>query len=129
MSDNIDDTTIETFVGDDFEVTFTGLQDLIGKVIYLGVRDEKSNKPVFEELREIVNENGEVTFNVKSKMTNNFVVKPFDGVSYYLYGIKQVNEETGEENTILLGENPKFSDRYIIKVYLKKVEGIVEQDG
>lgn len=126
MSSDIDKTTIITFVGDTCEVTFTGLEP--DSVIYMGVRNKKTNAPVFAELREVVNNEGEVTFTLTPEMTNKFVVKPLEGVEIYLYGIKQVDEDTGEENTILLGDNPHFGDKYLIKVYLKKAEGIVEED-
>ena len=125
MSVEVDKTTITTFRGDTCEVTFTDLEE--GMVIYFGVRDKKTNELVFEEIRGVVDENGEVTFVMTPEMTNNFVVKTTEGVNIYYYGIKEVNETTGEENTILLGDNPKFSDKYQIKVYLKKVEGIAEE--
>jgi len=124
MSVEIDKTTITTFVGDTCFITFTDLEQ--GSVIYFSVRDKKTNDTIFEELRGVVDENGEVEFELTPEMTNKFTVKPSEGVNTYNYGLKQVDEETGEENTILLGDNPKFSDKYIIRVYLKKAEGIVE---
>lgn len=127
MSSEIDKTTIVTFVGDTCSVTFTDLEE--GMVVYFSVRDKKNNNPIFEEMRGVVNSFGEVSFTMTPEMTNNFVVKPLEGVNSYYYGLKQVDEETGEENTILLGDSPKFSDKYIIKVYLKKAEGIAEEDG
>lgn len=125
MSVEVDNTTIVTFVGDTCEVTFTDLEE--GMVIYLGVRDKKTNSLVFDEIREVVNSEGDVTFKMTPVMTNNFIVKPSEGFNTYYYGIKQVDEITGEENTILLGDNPKFSDKYLIKVYLKKADGIIEE--
>ena len=127
MSVEIDKTTITTFQGDTCEVTFTDLD--IGRLIGFEVRDKKNNRPVFDELRSIVDNNGEVTFIITPEMSNKFEVKPLEGVNTYLYGIKDINELTGEENTILLGDNPKFSDKYYIKVYMKKVEGIDEDNG
>lgn len=124
MSAEANNTTITTFQGDTCEITFTDLES--GKVIYFAVRDKKTNQLVFSELREIVNNEGEVTFTITPELSNNFVVKPLEGVNTYYYGIKEVNEDTGEENTILLGDNPHFSDKYIIKVYIKKAEGEVE---
>lgn len=126
MSVETQKTTIVTFKGDTCKVTFTDLEE--GMVIYFAVRDKKTNSLVFDEIREIVDSNGDVTFKMTPKMTNKFEVKPLEGVNTYYYGIKEVDETTGEENTILLGENPKFSDKYYIKVYLKKAEGIVEED-
>ena len=127
MSVETNDTTIITFVGDTCSVTFTDLEP--DMVIYLGVRDKKNNEPVFDDIREVVDSEGEATFTMTPEMTNKFIVKPSESYNYYYYGIKQVDEETGEENTILLGDNPKFSDKYLIKVYLKKAEGIIEEDG
>ena len=129
MSTEIDKTTVETFVGDTCEITIENLNDIIGETLYLGVRDRKNNEPVFDEIPAIVNNNGEVTFTITPKDTNKFVVKPCEGVNYYYYGVKKVDENTGAEDTILLGDNPKMSDRYLIKVYLKKAEGIVEVEN
>ena len=124
MSTEVDKTTITTFQGDTCEVTFTGLEQ--GDLIYFSVRDKKTNEIVFPELHEIVNNAGEVTFTMTPEMTNKFVVRPTEGVNTYYHGLKQVDEITGEENTILLGDNPKASDKYLLKVYLKKAEGIIE---
>ena len=120
-------TTIITFKGDTCPVTFTDLEE--GMVIYFAVRDKKTNSLVFDELHDTVNSEGEITFTITPEMSNEFEVKPSEGYNTYYYGIKQVDEITGEENTILLGDNPKFSDKYLIKVYLKKAEGIVEENG
>lgn len=128
MSEDITNTMIKTFVGDTCEVTFTGLESLTGQAIYFAVRDRETNTLVFDEIKKIVTNDGEVTFVLKPEMTNKFIVIPSKGFNTYYYGIKQVDETTGEENTILLGENPKFSDKYLIKVYLKKAEGIVENN-
>ena len=127
MSVDTSNTTIITFKGDSCPITFTDLEE--GMVIYFGVRDKKTNSLVFDELHGTVDNQGEITFTMTPEMTNKFEVKPSEGVNTYYYGIKEVNEITGEENTILLGDNPKFSDKYLIKVYLKKVEGIDEENG
>ena len=127
MSVDIDKTTITTFKGDTCTVTFSDLEE--GMVIYFGVRDKKTNELVFDEIHGVVDSNGEITFTMTPEMTNNFYVKPSEGVNTYYYGIKEVDETTGEENTILLGDNPKFSDKYYVKVYLKKVEGLDETNG
>lgn len=127
MSVETSNTTIITFKGDTCPITFTELEE--GMVIYFAVRDKKTNSLVFDELHDTVNNEGEITFTITPKMSNQFEVKPSEGYNTYYYGIKQVDEITGEENTILLGDNPKFSDKYLIKVYLKKAEGIVEENG
>lgn len=127
MSEEVEKTTIKTFVGDTCSVTFTDLEP--STIIYFGVRDKKTNELVFDELRGVVTNEGEVTFTMTPEMTNNFIVKTLEGVNIYHYGIKQVDENTGEEHTILLGDNPHFGDKYLIKVYLKKVEGNVEEEN
>lgn len=126
MSSEAINTTITTFQGDTCEITFTDLTE--GHTIGFEVRDKKNNKPIFEELRGVVDSSGEVTFVITPELSNNFEVKPQEGVNTYYYGVKEINTITGAENTILLGDNPKFSDKYLIKVYIKKVEGIVEDD-
>lgn len=126
MSVEIDGTTIETFVGDSCTIVFTGLTD--GMVVYLGVRDIRTNQPIFNEIRSVVDSDGEVTFTIPPELTNKFQVKPQEGVASYYYGLKEVDETTGEENTILLGCNPKFGTNYILKAFLKKVEGMVENE-
>lgn len=126
MSEEVIDTTITTFQGDSFSVIFTDLEE--GHLIGFEIRDKKTNKPVFDELRTYVNEAGEAVFRITPEMSNHFVVKPSLGVNTYYYGIKDINEETGAENTILLGDNPQFSDLYLVQVYLKKAEGIIENN-
>ena len=126
MSSEIEATTIVTYQGDTCEITFTGLNDLIGETIGFESRDRKTNEPIFDELKQVVNNEGEVTFIITPKMSNEYKIKSGEIYNIYSYGIKQINLETGEENTILLGDNPKFGEQYLIKVYLKKVEGIKE---
>lgn len=126
MSTEIEKTTIITYQGDTCKFTFTNLDE--GMVVYFSVRDKKTNQIVFDEIRQVVDSMGEASFELTPEMTNKFIVKPLEGVNIYYYGLKQVDETTGEENTILLGDNPKFSDKYFLKVYLKKSEGINEID-
>lgn len=127
MSVETDKTTVVTFRGDTCPITFTDLEP--GSLIYFGVRDTKTNEPIFEELHDTVDNEGEITFVITPEMSNLFNVKPLEGLNIYYYGIKQVDPVSGEENTVLLGDKPKFSDRYLLKVYLKKVEGLEEQNG
>lgn len=124
MSVEVDGTTITTFVGDSCVIIFTGLEE--GMVVYLGVRDRKTNKPIFDEIKSIADSEGEVQFVIPPELTNKFDIKLPQTVAIYNYGIKVVDESTGEENTVLLGENPQFGETYILKAYLKKVEGLVE---
>jgi hypothetical protein len=126
MTVDIDKTTIETYQGDTCSVTLTGLEE--GMVIYFGVREITTNEPVFDEIRGIVDSEGEVTVTMTPETTNDFNVTPSAGVKAYYYGAKQVDESTGEENTILLGNDSKVGDKYYLKVYLKKVEGLIEDN-
>lgn len=121
MSKRINGTTVTTYQGDSFSLTFTDLTP--GDTICFSVRDKKYNKPVFDELTETVDSNGEVTFSVTSAMSNKLNVKSGEPCAIYYYGIKQVDSETEEENTIVLGD-ANFEDKYIMKVLAKKVEGI-----
>ena len=124
MSVDVDKTTIITFQGDTCQITFTDLRE--GILVGFEVRDRKTNLPVFDELRNVVNSEGEVTFTITPEMSNKFEVNPKEGVNAFYYGIKEVDTVSGEENTILLGDNSKFSDKYIMKVFIKKVEGNIE---
>lgn len=124
MSSEVINTTIKTFQGDTCVVTFTDLYP--GQYIGFEVRDKKNNMPIFEELRNYVDENGEVQFVITPEMSNKFSIKVAEGVNSYWYGIKEIDPDSGEENTILLGDCPRFSDKYVIMVYLKKVEGLEE---
>lgn len=121
MSKRINGTTVTTYQGDSFSLTFTDLNP--GDTICFSVRDKKYNKPVFDELTETVDENGEVTFGITATMTDKFVIKPEENCSIYYYGLKLVDNESGEEHTILLGDEPQYEDMYILKVLRKKVEG------
>ena len=121
MSLTVDGTTISLFQGDSGEITFTGLTE--GAVVYLSVRDKRSIL-MFDELREIVDHEGEVTFKITPEDSDKLIVKVNEDFAIYYYGIKQVNEETEEEDTVFLGESTKYTDKYMIKVYPKKVEGL-----
>ena len=127
MSVDIQKTTIITFQGDTCSVTFNDLDE--GDLIGFEVRNKNTNKPVFDELRQIVDINGEVTFIITPSLSNLFEVDISKGYNLYLYGLKRINTITGAEDTILLGDNPKFEDKYYLKVYLKKVEGNIEENG
>lgn len=124
MSEDIKGTTIETYKGDTCPVTFEGLDE--GLVLYFSVRDTKTNKLMFDELRETVKEDGTINFVLTPEMTNSLEVKQEAGVNYYYYGLKQVDEESGEENTVLVGDYPHFGERYVLRVFQKQAEGIQE---
>ena len=117
----VNGTTITTFLGDSFSVTFTDL--IPGDKIAFGVRDKKYGKPVFDDLVEIVDENGEVTFEISKEMSNKFVKRQEEYCSAYFYGIAKIDDKTGEKDTILLGDEPKPEDRYVLRVFRKKAEG------
>lgn len=127
MSISIDGTTISIYQGDSGSITFTDLEE--GMVIYFGVRDKKNNTPVFEEIRGVVDSKGEVTFDLTAEMTDLFNVKISEKFATYYYGIKQVDEITGEENTVFLGDKECYGTKYIMKVYPKKVEGLESGEG
>lgn len=115
----IEGTTVTTFQGDSFTLTFTDLQP--GMNIFFEIRDKKYNKPVFEALSGIVDNEGEVTFDITAAMSDKLFVKPGENCTVYYYGIKL--KEDNREDTILLGDNPQEEDRYLIRVLRKKAEG------
>ena len=121
MSKIIDGTTIVTYRGDSFCFTITDLTP--GMKIYCGIRDKKYNKLVFPEIVETVDNSGNVSFTISASMSDKLLVKSADAYEIYHWGVKQVNEETGEENTITLGES-SFETVYKLKVLNKKVEGL-----
>ena len=122
MSIFINGTTISIYQGDSGSITFTDLDK--DMVIYFGVRDSKTNEPVFDELRGVVDIFGEVTFDLTPEMTDLFKIKSTEKCSTYYYGIKQVNEDSGEENTLFVNDETKMCDKYKLLVYPKKVEGL-----
>lgn len=121
MSLTVDGTTISLFQGDSGEITFTGLTE--GSTVYLSIRDKRGIL-MFDELKETVDNEGEVTFKILADDSDKLIVKVNEDFAVYYYGIKQVNEETQEEDTVFLGESTKYTDKYLIKVYPKKVEGL-----
>lgn len=123
MSIKVEGTTIKIYQGDSGSVTFYGLKP--DMLIYMAVRYPKTNALVMPEKHEVTNIEGEVTFDFEVSDTDDLDIdctKEFEPLSY---GLKQVDTETGEENTILLGENPRYGDKYLFKVYPKKVEGLI----
>lgn len=121
MSIKVQGTIINIYQGDSGKVTFTGLEE--GMHIYFAIRD-KENNLVLPEKDNYVDVNGDVDFEILAEESDEFDVDIDEGFTTYYYGIKQVDDETGEENTIFLGERPHFGDKYLFRVYLKKVEGI-----
>lgn len=121
MTKLLSGTTVTTFLGDSFSLTFVDLTP--GDTIKFGVRDKKYNKLVFDEKTQIVNEEGEVTFKVTAADSNKFTIRPDENCAIYYYGIKRIDDETGDEDTILLGEEGQFEENYILRVLRKKVEG------
>lgn len=120
MSKHIDGTTISVYEGDSFSVTFEGLEP--GSLIYFGVRDKKYNNLAFDELHKTVGNDGNVTFDITAADCDKCKVKPGEPCAIYYYGIKRKNTETGDEDTIILGDE-EFATKYILKVLPKKVEG------
>lgn len=121
MSEEIDGTTINVFQGDSAKVTFVELPPNI--IVYFAVRDKKTNDLIFDEIKGLVDENGTVDIEIDKEILDNVKVNLNDKFTSYYYGLKKVDEETGKEDTILLGDNPVFGENYLFNVYRKKVEG------
>jgi len=128
MSSIVDKTTIYSYQGDDAFVYFKLEQLGEGDLIYFDIRDRKTNKSVLEEeLKSRVDENHFVKFEITHEMLDKIPVKLSENATKYYYGIKRVDEETGQEDTILLKENEnadvKFGENYLFILYRKKAEG------
>lgn len=134
MAIKVTGTTINIYQGDSGSVIFTGLEE--GMHIYFAIRDKENNLVIPQEKDAYVDVNGDVEFKLTAEETDNIFVDINKIYTVYYYGIKEVDDETGEENTVFLGEHPCFGDKYLVKVYLKKVEGLepdnaedLESDG
>ena len=79
---------------------------------------------MFSEISKYTDEDGYIDFTITAEMSDLLKVKLSDRYTDYFHGLKYVNPETGEEDTIFLGANPKYGDRYILRVYPKQVEGL-----
>lgn len=123
MSLKVEGTTIKIYQGDSGSITFSGLEN--GMHVFMAIRN-KQNQLVFPEMDGGVNSEGEITFEITAEMSDSFDVDLSLPYTTYYYGIKQVDDVTLEENTIFLGEKPKFEDKYLMKVYPKKVEGLTD---
>lgn len=121
MGGKIEGTTVHLIQGDSVTIPYDGLEP--NTLVYFGVRDKKNN-PVFEELYKIVDEDGYVDFKITKEMSDLLKVKSSEKYTDYYHGLKKVDKENDTEDTIFLGLNPKFDDRYILRVYPKKVEGL-----
>ena len=121
MGAEIDGTTIKIIQGDDATIPYDGLEP--NSLIYFEVRNKK-NQPVFEQVKARADYEGYLEIRLKKEDTDKLRVKPTERYQDYYHGIKRVDEETGKEDTIFLGNSPRYGDRYIMRVYPKQAEGI-----
>lgn len=121
MSEQIEGTTINVFQGDSATIPFVELPE--NSVVYFAVRDKKTNNLMFDEIRGIVDSNGNLDVEISKEILDKIPVNLTDKYTSYYYGLKMVDELTGKEDTILLGDNPVFGENYLFNVYRKKVEG------
>ena len=121
MSELIEGTTINVFQGDSVTIPFVEFPE--NSVVYFAVRDKKTNNLMFDEIRGIVDNNGNIDIEISKETLDKIPVNLNDKYTSYYYGLKKVDEETGKEDTILLGDNPVFGENYLFNVYRKKVEG------
>ena len=126
MSIKIEGTTIKIYQGDSGKIQFEGLP--ANALIYMAIRDKKNNV-IFPEMKDRVDEEGFISFEITAEMSDKFDVDLTQEYTIYYYGIKRVNLDTLEEDTIFLGDKPRYGDKYEIKVYPKKVEGIYDGES
>ena len=126
MSIKIEGTTIKIYQGDSGTIQFEGLP--ASALIYMAVKDKKNNT-ILPEMKDRADENGNISFEITAEMSDKFDVDLTQEYTTYYYGIKRVNLDTLEEDTVFLGDKPRYGDKYEIKVYPKKVEGIYDGEG
>ena len=104
------------------ELVIQGLNTDQNYTVYLAVQD-KSRKPVGDELQVQTNYRDTVTFVLTGEFTDLLQVDRNESFSVYYYGIKVCSSSTLLEDTLIF-ENSDIGDLNTITVYPKKVEGI-----
>lgn len=108
--------------GDSGELVIQGLNTDQNYTVYLAVQD-KTRKPVGNELQVQTNCRDTVTFMLTGEFTDLLAVDRNESFSVYYYGIKVCSSSTFLEDTLIF-ENSEIGDLNTITVYPKKVEGI-----
>lgn len=108
--------------GDSGELHIEGIPTDKDYKIYFAVQDN-SRKPIGAEPFVNSDYHSSVVLSIPAVLTDLLTVKKDDESAEYYYGIKVCDEDSGYENTLVLGDGD-IGDLNTITVYPKKVEGI-----
>ena len=123
MAFSIDDNgNIELIQGDSGQLTITGLDTDKNYTVYFAIQDENRNT-IGSEIFVSTAKSDTVTFEITPEITDLLTVDADEDSATYYYGIKVCYEDTGLEDTLLIGSS-EIGDKNEIIVYPKKVEGI-----
>ena len=120
VDENTGDITL--IQGDSGEIVIEGLPTNDNYSVYFAFYNE-NRKTIGEEVMQSYSASF-VTMIIPSSLTNLLVVNKDDDYTEYYYGIKICNENTGYEDTMCIN-NGDIGDLNVVKVYPKKVEGVV----
>lgn len=112
---------IELVQGDSGSLEITGLETDRNYTVYFAIQDEDRNA-IGSEIVVTTNKSDSVVFEITSDLTDLLTVKSDEDTATYYYGIKLCYEDTGLEDTLLIGGS-EIGDKNEITVYPKKVEG------
>lgn len=116
-----DNGSIFCHQGDSGYVFIDGLSPNKNYLVYFGVRNQKRQQ-VGQEVHIESNYQTSVKIFIPTELTDLLEVGKNDEYAEYHYGIKICDAETGEEDTLVLGNN-EMGDKNVITVYPKEVEG------
>lgn len=108
--------------GDDGTVTFDGIPTDRNYTVFFAIQDDK-RRPIGDEVYVMSNNMSSVDISVPSSLTDLLTVKAGQETAEYYYGVKICDEDTGLEDTMILGNN-EIGDLNTITVYPRKVKGL-----
>ena len=110
--------------GDSGEIAIEGLPTDSNYSVYFSFYNEK--RIIISEIVTQTSSASFVTMFIPASLTNLLVVNKDDDYTEYYYGIKICNENTGYEDTMCINDKD-IGDLNAVKVYPKKVEGIINE--
>ena len=116
-----DNGDIELVQGDSGQLTISGLDTDKNYTIYFAIQDENRNA-IGSEIAVNTSSLDTVTLEISASLTDLLTVDEDEDTATYYYGLKICDEDTGLEDTLLIGES-EIGDLNQITVYPKKVEG------
>jgi hypothetical protein len=117
-----DEGNITLVQGDDGDVTFDGIPTDRNYEVFFAIQDDK-RRPIGDEVSVMSNNMSSVVISVPSTLTDLLTVKAGQETAEYYYGVKICDENTGLEDTMILGNN-EIGDLNTITVYPRKVKGL-----